>query len=75
MNYQNWKEILKLSVLTQTETKAGFEIVLLITKNLIDKHAPLEKLIKKQEKQQQKPWVTKIIKKSVDREAKYINNY
>ena len=30
-------------------------------------------MTEKQEKQQQKSWVTKGIKKSVDRETKYIN--
>lgn len=38
------------------------------------KQAPLERLTKKQEKQQRKLRVTKGIKKSADKEPKYINN-
>ena len=59
------------SVLTDY-AETGFENFLFMIINLIDKHAILEKLIKIQEKQLMKPWVTKGITKSI-KETKYMN--
>lgn len=61
------------SVLTEDQTKTGFENFPLMTINLIDKDAILKKLTKNQEKQLLKPWVTKRIKKLSDKETKYMN--
>lgn len=61
------------SVLTEDQTKTGFENFPLMTINLIDKDAILKKLTKNQEKQLLKPWVTKRIKKISDKETKYMN--
>ena len=44
---------------TQNNRNIGFENVMLIINNLLDKHAPFEEQAKRKEKLRFKPWIAK----------------
>ena len=60
----NWNEVLESN---QDNINITFENYLNTMNTLINSHAPLKKLNKKQRKFQQKPWITKGIQDAIKR--------
>ena len=59
--------LMKLTGLLQqkTDINLGFETLLCLIDNMLDKHAPAKKCIRKEQLIAVKPWVTNGIKKSI----------
>ena len=61
---RNWNQVLQLN---QNNVNITFENYLNTVNTLINSHAPLKKLNKKQRKFQQKPWITKGIQNAFEK--------
>ena len=68
----NWHKELQLEKLDSNLSSQLFHG---ISNQIIDKHAPLRKLNKKEFKQRYKPWISLGIRKSIERKNKLFNKY
>ena len=68
----NWNQVLQLN---QDNVKITFKTYLNTVNTLINSHAPLKKLNKKQRKFQQKPWITKGIQNAIEQKNRLLKKY
>ena len=68
----NWNQVLQLN---QNNVNITFENYLNTVNTLINSHAPLKKLNKKQRKFQQKPWITKGIQNAIEKKNRLFKKY
>ena len=61
--------------LNQNNVNITFENYLNTVNTLINSHAPLKKLNKKQRKFQQKPWITKGIQNAIEKKNRLFKKY
>ena len=68
----NWNHVLQLN---KNNVKITFKNYLNTVNTLINSHAPLKKLNKKQRKFQQKPWITKGIQNAIEKKNRLFKKY
>ena len=68
----NWNQVLQLN---KNHVNTTFENYLNTVNTLINSHAPLKKLNKKQRKFQQKPWIAKEIQNAIKKKNRLFKKY
>ena len=68
----NWQKELKL---TEKDVNLSMETFLHIINSILDRYAPLKKITRKHQEQQNKPWITNGIIKSINTKNKIYNKY